>query len=226
MTAASDLLEACLPLRRRSYATTAEAYRQAYTDVATTLPLFPPPMRHIDRPLPPHSATAPFLCTSGGRLERGTPDDVDELLAGYLVSGVSPAAPNIDVGGETVEVSSNGQARRALAAASAEGKSYWAACRAPVEHPSWWPVRAGAKAVPGFEHLICGEGASGIGMHRDRYREAEQPDRLVSTYLSLSRGRKHVLLLPPTDEGAAVAQQLGGEGCDDASGERRGGGRS
>ena len=77
--------------------------------------------------------------------------------------------------------------------------------------------------------LLCGgppcQGFS--GMNRFNMREYSQfKNSLVSTYLSLSRGRKHVLLLPPTDEGAAVAQQLGGEGCDDASGERRGGGRS
>eukprot|EP00966_Prymnesium_polylepis_P279499 6457063-Prymnesium_polylepis.2 len=43
-------------------------------------------------------------------------------------------------------------------------------------------------------------------MHRDRFRGEGRPDRLVSTYLALGRGRKHVILLPPTDEGARVAE--------------------
>ena len=125
---------------------------------------------------------------------------------------------------------SNGQARRTLAAASADRRPFWAACHVPVEHPEWWPGGRGAAAVPGFEHLIVGEGRSGIGMHRDRYaaylphhptasrhltpppsparsyRAPGQAERLVSTYLALGRGRKHVVLLPPTEEGARLAE--------------------
>eukprot|EP00966_Prymnesium_polylepis_P279498 6457063-Prymnesium_polylepis.1 len=80
-------------------------------------------------------------------MSRGVPDDVDELLANYLVSGVSRGAPNIDVNFETIPCSSNGQARRVLAAASADGKPYWAAIRVPIQHPEWWPALNGAEAV-------------------------------------------------------------------------------
>tara|TARA_B110001452_G_scaffold221880_1_gene194555 strand:- start:1383 stop:2627 length:1245 start_codon:yes stop_codon:yes gene_type:complete len=227
--AAQALIDASAGLRRRAsqYATTFEAYAAAAAAQASgggggggLLPLFPPPLVDMDatRKALPASCSAPFLCTSAGALPRGVPDDVDDLVAGYLVSGVSDSPPNIDVDFESVECASNGQARRALTSASAEGKRYWAACHVPIEHPRWWPSGRGAEAVPGFEHLIVGEGSSGIGMHRDRYREDGRPDRLVSTYLSLGRGRKHVVLLPPTDEGAAVAELLGGLGCDNAYG--------
>jgi hypothetical protein len=77
-----------------------------------------------------------------------------------------------------------------------------------------WPRHA--TPVPGFEHMIIGAGEAGIGMHRDRYCEAGE--QLVSTYLAIGRGRKHVVLLPPTADGAAVAEKLGGCGCDDAYG--------
>ena len=224
--AAQALIAASAGLRRRAsqYATTFEAYTAAAQASGGSggglLPLFPPPLIDMDstRKALPASCSTPFLCTSAGTLPRGVPDDVEDLVAGYLVSGVSDAPPNIDVDFESVECTSNGQARRTLTAASAEGKRYWAACHVPIEHPRWWPSGKGAMAVPGFEHLIVGEGASGIGMHRDRYREEGRPDRLVSTYLSLGRGRKHVVLLPPTDEGAAVAELLGGLGCDSAYG--------
>ena len=52
-------------------------------------------------------------------------------------------------------------------------------------------------------------------MHRDRYVEGEK-ERLVSTYLTLGRGIKHVVLLPPA--ATALAEELGGESCDTAYG--------
>ena len=236
-TRATALLEACPALSQRAYATTRRDYRDRFDVGGGPLPLFPPTVVDMDlqtrkRPalplllpliladthtLPP-SCNTPFLCTSAGCLPRGVPDDVDDLVSGYLVSGVSRASPNLDVDGQSVECTSNGQARRALAKASEQKKPYWVACHVPIEHPPWWPAGGTAEAVPGFEHLIAGEGTSGIGMHRDRYRLAGQPDRLVSTYLALGRGRKHVILLPPTAEGARLAEKLGGEGCDSADG--------
>ena len=40
----------------------------------------------------------------------------------------------------------------------------------------------------------------------------------MSTYLALGHGRKHVILVPPGEAGAKVAEELGGDGCDDAYG--------
>ena len=52
-------------------------------------------------------------------------------------------------------------------------------------------------------------------MHRDRFVEGEK-ERLVSTYLTLGRGIKHVVLLPPA--ATALAEELGGDSCDTAYG--------
>ena len=75
--------------------------------------------------------------------------------------------------------------------------------------PAWWPAAtkptgAVGSAVPSYNTLIIGSGASGIGMHRDGHNK-----RFVSTYLSLGKGVKHVILLPPTDEGMRLARRLG-----------------
>ncbi|KAL1523709.1 hypothetical protein AB1Y20_018639 [Prymnesium parvum] len=218
--AAEALLDLCPALRRRRYATSVAAYRAAFDPSHGPLPLFPPPSRALPpsaRPLPAESAQ-PFLCLLRGGPARGVPNDVHELIEAYLRGGVTRAVPNIDVEGQTLGCASVGEARRRLAAAAAARERYWAAVRAPIEHPDWWPGGNGAEPVPGFEHLIVGEGASGIGMHRDRYVEEGRPDRLVSTYLALGRGRKHVVLLPPSEEGQAVAEALGGIGCDSAYG--------
>ena len=145
-THATALLEACPALSQRAYATTRRDYRDRF-DVSGNgpLPLFPPTVVAMEqqqsrkRALPP-SCKTPFLCAAAGCLPRGVPDDVDDLLSAYLVSGVSRASPNIDVAGQSVECSSNGQARRALAKASEQGKPYWVACHVPIEHPPWWPA--------------------------------------------------------------------------------------
>jgi len=241
-----------LSRRRHCYASTLEAYRAAFDTVAPLLPLFPPTVQDVDprRGLACAHAT-PFLSKEAGALPHGPPDCVAELIAHYLVSGASRAPPNVDVDFETVQLASNGEARRVLAQAAADGRTFWAAVHVPaVEHPLWWPAGRGAvgggrvgsqegagrsgraTAVPGFEHMIVGSGAAGIGMHRDRYvgdlagaRPAAEGakannERLVSTYLALGRGRKHVVLLPPTAEGARLAQSLGGDGCDEAYGRR------
>ena len=106
--------------------------------------------------------------------------------------------------------------RGKLASADRDGKRFWAAIHVPgIEHPPWWPRNA--TPVPGFEHLIVGAHDAGIGMHRDRYC-GDDTERLVSTYLALGRGRKHVILLPPGDASAQLAERLGGEGCDGAYG--------
>ena len=51
------------------------------------------------------------------------------------------------VAGQSVECSSNGQARRELAKASEQGKPYWVACHVPIDHPPWWPA-GGANPNP------------------------------------------------------------------------------
>ena len=200
--------------RRGSYASTLEAYRAAHDGAphdggsggGALLPLFPPAIEEVDarRGLPSTCAT-PFLSTEAGVLPHGPPACVEELCARYLVSGASRAPPNVDVDFETVELSSNGEARRVLARAADDERTFWAAVHVPtVAHPPWWPAPRRAKPVPGFEHMIVGCGAAGIGMHRDRYLGeaggaqgpaggSAAPERLVSTYLALGRGRKHVV---------------------------------
>ena len=50
--------------------------------------------------------------------------------------------------------------------------------------------------MPSYEQVIVGRGATGIGMHADAYGLGEAR-RLVSTCLTICRGCKRVLLLPP-----------------------------
>ena len=96
---ATALLEACPALSQRAYATTRRDYRERFdSGGGGPLPLFPPMMVEMEqqpsrkRALPP-SCKTPFLCTAAGCLPRGVPDDVDDLLSAYLVSGVS--RPNL-----------------------------------------------------------------------------------------------------------------------------------
>ena len=100
-----------------------------------------------DRTLPPTFA-APFLSEDAGSLPHGPPSCVDELNARYLVNGSTRMPPNLDIDFESVECATNGEARRALTRAEAEGKLFWGAVHVPsIVHPSWWPVRA--EPVPG-----------------------------------------------------------------------------
>ena len=226
-------------MRTRDYAFTLDEYTRRFDASTGPLPCFPPPTqdslglpRHKGTEMMPPGHATPFVSTSAGSLPRGTPNDVDELVGTYLVGGAAKAPPNIDVDFEPVCCTSNGEARRALTGAAARGASFWAAVHVPgIEHPSWWPQTA--RPVPGFEHMIVGSGLAGIGMHRDRYcgdgaeaggpprGKAAEAERLVSTYLALGRGRKHVVLLPPTADGASVAESLGGDGCDNAYGRQQ-----
>ena len=226
---ASGLLYAASPAlrqRRAHYATTQDEYRNAWeAGTSALVPLFPPAIVDVDmrRGIPSNSAV-PFLSTAAGALPHGPPRSIEDLCSQYLVNGASKAPPNLDIEFDTVEVGSNGEARRLLAQAARDGRTFWTAIHVPMmKHPPWWPARA--KTVPGFEHMIVGCGDAGIGMHRDRYTggEVTRPstgERFVSTYLALGHGRKHVVLLPPTAEGARVAELLGGCGCDDAYGRR------
>jgi hypothetical protein len=218
--AGAQLFAECpaLQMRAHAYAITLDDYRKRF-ETDHPLTLFPPPVLSAavdSRRGLPSTCAAPFLTSIAGSLPHGPPSCIDECLGTYLVSGASKAPPNIDVDFEPIEVASNGDARRALAQAAAQGHTFWAAINTPtVEHPAWWPRHA--EPVPGFEHMIIGSGDAGIGMHRDRYL-GDGSERLVSTYLALGRGRKHVLLLPPTDVGGHLAEELGGAGCDDTYG--------
>ena len=212
----ADLLLALPALKNRRYATSATAYREAHAAGEPLLPMFPPPLLPSSaarRPLP-STCAAPFLTRAVGSLPHGIPDDADELLGLYF-SGATRKPPNLDVNFENIELSSMGAARRAIAAAAAaDAPLWWATLHVPdLEHPPWWPRRAAV--VPDFEQLIVGAGRSGIGMHRDRFVEGEK-ERLVSTYLTLGRGIKHVVLLPPA--ATALAEELGGDSCDTAYG--------
>ena len=232
-TAASEEGAASPGIPATRYAHCAADYTARFDALSGPLPCFPPPSHEsLEASLPrrggiPPNFSTPFISSTAGALPRGTPRSIDDLISRYLVAGTSRSPPNIDVDFESVECGSNGEARRRLAAAAANERVYWAAIHVPtIEHPDWWPVRA--TPVPGFSHLIVGSGRAGIGMHRDRYCGApdaansrtEAAEQLVSTYLALGHGRKHVVLLPPTEEGARVAEGLGGLGCDDKYGRR------
>ena len=225
-------------MRLRPYAFNQAEYSRRFDATSGPLPFFPPPVqstlklsRHKGVELLPSTHATPFVSVAAGSLPHGTPSCTSELIGTYLVGGAARAPPNIDIDFESVECSSNGEARRALAGAAAASRPFWAAVHVPgIQHPSWWP--ATAVPVPGFEHMIVGAADAGIGMHRDRYLGSaagevasaagtEASERLVSTYLALGRGRKHVILLPPSREGTEVAEALGGTGCDDAYGRQR-----
>ena len=220
------------PFTMRDYARTLSDYASRYDEEVGPLPCFPPPAHESALPafskrgeMPP-AWEQPFISTDAGALPRGLPSCADEAVALYLVSGAARTPPNIDVDFESVECSSNGEARRVIASAASSGQVFWSAVHVPgIEHPRWWP--RSAAAVPGFEHMIIGVGAAGIGMHRDRYcagggdGDGASSERLVSTYLALGRGRKHVVLLPPTEAARSVAEELGGDGCDDTYGRQR-----
>ena len=233
------------------YATTISAYRRAYKGTTKgKLPYFPPPVLEAAPNIPgngkciPSTWATPFVTKQAGSLPYGPPCRVEELCSNYLVGGMSKHPPNIDINLVAVEVATNNQAKRALLQADAAGTLWWGAFHVPtIRHPPWWPVAA--RAVPGFEHMIVGIKDVGIGMHRDRYcgfadvplaslprmsaaategariADGKAVELVVSTYLSLGRGRKHVILLPPTEAGSELAEALGGCGCDDANGRKK-----
>lgn len=223
--AAEALFSLAPALRQQTFAFSLSDYRSRFDPSGSgPLPCFPPPVQ-ASLALPrvrgvetiPAGFAMPFVTTDAGAPPRGTPMCVDEAIGTYLVGGASRAPPNIDVDFASAPCSSNGEARRTIMAAAAGGRPYWAAIHVPgIEHPTWWPRTA--QPVPGFEHMIIGAREAGIGMHRDRHCSGGGEERLVSTYLALGCGRKHVVLLPPSAAGAEVAERLGGAGCDDEYG--------
>lgn len=152
----SRLEELCPSLARGYYAPSLSSYSAAFHPSCGPLPMFPPPVCELEQRNAPISAGCiePFICSISSGLPRGVPDDIDELIASYMLSGVSKRPPSIDVDFETLEFTSNGQARRALAAASAEGKTLWAAIHTHIEHPHWWPAGKGAEPVRKMYHRL------------------------------------------------------------------------
>ena len=206
-------LIAIAPTLRETSVTTTEAYRSAY-DCGSDgpLPLMPPEVRDMTtaRGSIPLSSTSPFLVhgpfgeSLPAGLPRGEASDLEPYLFGQFSGG---KLPYVYEGGESVEVGeSEDEVRHALTRCFSTGGSFWTTCLVPqIEHPPWWPQGELVHNVEAYSTLIVGVGSSGIGMHRDGHA-----DRFVSTYLTLGCGRKHVVLLPPTEEGARLAKQLGG----------------
>jgi hypothetical protein len=184
-------------------------------------------------PIAPTDARDPFLftvalCEAAQALPAGLPGDLRALEAlGYVFSG--GGLPEVCIANENAEHErSESELRDELTLCEALRTPFWLSINIrTMRHGRWWPARdmedsdactctrgvsggedaAVAEAVPAYNSLIVGCGASGIGMHRDVFNAT-----LVSTYLMLGIGRKHVLLLPSTAEGNALAKRLGGRG--------------
>jgi hypothetical protein len=121
--------------------------------------------------------------------------------------------PNVDVDERNVGVSSAAAAVAVLRTSADHGDRYWCAFVAEeaIRHPPWWPAAAMADAhartgrgplsVPTYDQIIVGSGATGIGCHIDQVG-----GRPVNTELTIARGRKRVLLLPPREGDALLAE--------------------
>ncbi len=237
------LLSLCGTLHGRSYACSLAEYRARYRDERAPLPMLPPPLLFDEEdeegaeagsgvaPLPSSHPT-PFVTRAGGEgPPEGVPRDAADFIARYLATGgsggssVRPKPPHVLLDEVTQPAYANvAEAAQAIGGAAAEGRRMWVAQLLPeMAHPPWWPVHAAS--IPTYESLLVGGGATGVGMHRDRFvRDPSRPrgasERWMCTYISLARGVKHVLLLPPTPAGAQLAEALGGAGCDEPEGRR------
>jgi hypothetical protein len=230
----------CESLRGRRYACSLAAYRRAYESCTSPqdhapLPMFPPEVVRADtynaqRPLP-SAHRVPFLTTAAGvGPAEGVPMDLNDFLARYVSSGTSSngsserrSPPHVLIDDETQASDRTlDEAHGTISRAASRGQRLWIAALLPrMAYPPWWPQSA--VSIPSYEHLLVGCGASSVGMHRDRYVDQQRPvapgcERLMCTYISLARGVKHVVLLPPTPTGAALAELLGGDGCDEPDG--------
>ena len=236
VSSADELLSHCPELRDRQYARSVEQYAQAFDGTDSgPLPMLPPPILSeyaASRPLPSAHAT-PFLTSAAGvGPAAGVPRDAHDFVAMLQAQASSTVSrpPSVDVEHETLVCNTTRDACAAIERAVLEGRPLWiaAAITPLMDTPLWYP--AGAIPIESYEHLIAGSRQSGIGMHRDRYvnrtaREqgggpANAPDRPMSTYISLAKGVKHIILLPPTRHGGELAERLGGDGCDTADGRR------
>ena len=140
------------------------------------------------------------------------PDGLEQTIDAYL-----PARPREEHEDETPDFGYDGSGKLAaswlnqegvrmtLRAADADGRRYWAAFSCDqLRQPAWWPAAAtgaggvgsGPGSVPLYDQVIVGRGATGIGLHADAYGHGSER-KLVATCLTIARGSKHVLLLPP-----------------------------
>jgi len=62
-----------------------------------------------------------------------------------------------------------------------------------MDDPQWWPKNKDRK-VPGYIQLIISSGPTDIGIHLDVFGPTKIP---VNTYLTICRGVKQVIMLPP-----------------------------
>ena len=205
----------------REAATSAMVYRLSFeTNPGQGLiPLMPPPMIELSSSRSLATTTSePFLSdSSDGELPMGIPICMRELERYLHLSG---KAPEVYMDGRLCHTLGLQEMSAALdtqyAAAEAEPTvgipSWWCTCEVNgIRHPSWWPQNAAS--VPGYNSLIVGAGASGIGMHQDCYTNENGQHRLVASYLTVAAGRKHVVMLPPSEEGSRIARSLA---CPDA----------
>lgn len=198
------------------------------------LPFFPPPLAFVESDKLPSAHPLPFLTTAAGTGPlAGVPSNLPDYVMRYLTYGGTDARdttrklPHVQIDEITQPCyESSTEAARSITRAAAEGRRLWMLSMLPeMPHPPWWPWHA--RSIPSYEHLIVGIGSTGVGMHRDRFVDNEAAaavapscERLMCTYISLAMGIKHVLLLPPTPQGAALAEEIGGVGCDEPAGRR------
>lgn len=229
-SSAAAILELCKSLCGRRYASSLAEYRRAFVvDDPALLPFFPPPLAFRGdsgcvTPLP-SAHPLPFLTTSAGAgPASGVPASLPRYL-GLYCSNCGDMPPHVVIDDSTQPCyASLSEACGAIQQAATERRRLWMLTMLPeMPHPPWWPTRA--RSISSYEQLIVGCGASSVGMHRDRFRPdretsasswvATSCERLMCTYISLAIGVKHVILLPPTPAGAALAEQIGGKDCDE-----------
>ena len=201
---AASTLEADSP-SYATYAANRAAWRALCSDEGGPLP--PPLLRDPSTECP--GLNVPFVTDKCGAMPV-LPNGLEQTLAAYLPEDqAAPAeAPDVSVDGSGKCAASwlrRRGAREALREAEESGRRYWAALACDeLRQPPWWPAAAcgtggvgpGRGSVPSYEQVIVGRGATGIGMHADAYGLGEAR-RLVSTCLTICRGCKRVLLLPP-----------------------------
>jgi|MDSY01.1.fsa_nt_gb hypothetical protein len=220
--------EAVAITRYAEYASNRTAWRALYaaSELTSESWLLPPPvMRNPKRECP--RLDKPFVTIQCGSLPL-YPDSLEEALGSYF-TGRRDAHPKVDVNEAGKESCSWADARRTLLEADGSGQRYWCTffC-AEMGHPQWWPKLAkgsdglgeGSGSVPLFDQVIIGRGRTGIGIHADSYTAGASKGEsylgtahhktLVSTCLTIVRGRKRVMLLPPAcGEGGAECSWFG-----------------
>ncbi|KAG8470932.1 hypothetical protein KFE25_009353 [Diacronema lutheri] len=191
-----EAIRARLPV----YAANLDAFRTLEIGRGARAALLPPVAHNPRREC--GGLDAPFLTPQVGCIPT-VPECLADALGAYFVAR-RDRHPKVDVGEANLPVASWAEARRALEAAQAAGRTFWCTlfC-AQMGHPAWWPKAAkgthgvgeGDKSVPFFDQIIIGSGRAGIGLHADSYGARRAP---VSTCLTLARGRKRIIMLPPS----------------------------